>query len=171
MAGTLTVKPGETVTVVGIPAEAPLPPYIPGPVDPGYSPPWAQVRPPVDPGYSPPWAQVPPGGQGGGPVDPGYSPPWAQVRPPVDPGYSPPWAQVPEPGGPRPSHPSAMPGDPWWGQDLRPTHPIVIPPTEPPPTQPPPSDSGNWVWAWSPQAGRWVWVKVPGEGEAGPKVA
>ena len=51
-----------------------------GPVDPGYSPPWAQVRPPVDPGYSPPWAQVPdkpplpPG-----PVDPDYSPPWAQV--------------------------------------------------------------------------------------------
>ena len=26
-----------------------------GPVDPGYSPPWAQI--PVDPGYSPPWAQ------------------------------------------------------------------------------------------------------------------
>ena len=119
MAGTLTVKPGETVTVVGIPADVPLPPYIPGPADPG---------------------------------------------------YSPPWAQVPDPAGPRPSHPIALPGDPWWGQDLRPTHPIVIPPTEPPPTQPPPSDSGNWVWAWSPQAGRWVWVKVPGEGEAGPKV-
>ena len=103
MAGSILVKPGETITVVGIPADAPLPPYIPGP---------------VDPGYSPPWAQVPPGGQGGGPVDPGYSPPWAhrygrRVRAgrwypgwggslpggggfpgqggPVDPGY-PPWA-------------------------------------------------------------------------------
>jgi hypothetical protein len=81
MAGTITVRPGESLTVVGIPADAPLPPYIPGPVDPGYSPPWAQI---------PPGGSVPPG-----PVDPGYSPPWATVRPPVDPGYSPPWAQVP----------------------------------------------------------------------------
>lgn len=137
--GIITVRPGETVTVVGVAASAPILP--PGPVDPGYSPPWAQIRPPVDPGYSPPWAQVPPGGQGGGPVDPGYSPPWAQVRPPVDPGYSPPWAQVP-----------------------------VEPPTEPPPVKPP-TDAGHWVWAWSPQLGRYVWVKVPGEGEAGPKTA
>jgi hypothetical protein len=30
-----------------------------GPVDPGYSPPWATPTPPTDPGYSPPWAQVP----------------------------------------------------------------------------------------------------------------
>jgi hypothetical protein len=39
-----------------------IPIFLPpggGPVDPGYSPPWAQVKPPVDPGYSPPWAQVP----------------------------------------------------------------------------------------------------------------
>jgi len=48
---------------------------------------------PVDPGYSPPWAQVPPGGQGGGPVDPGYSPPWAQV-----PGTQPP-PNLPAGGG------------------------------------------------------------------------
>ena len=151
MSGSILVKPGQTITVIGIPADAPLPPYVPGP---------------VDPGYSPPWAQVPPGGQGGGPVDPGYSPPWAQVPPqrpiagwpivpgwggslpggggfpgqggPVDPGYSPPWAQIP-----------------------------VEPPIEPPPVKPP--EDGNWVWAWSPQLGRWVWVKVPGEGEAGPK--
>ncbi len=118
MAGTITVKPGETLQVIGVPADTQLPPYIPGPVDPGYSPPWAQVPPqrpiagwpvvpgwggslpggggfpgqggPVDPGYSPPWATP-----GPGPIDPGYSPPWAQVRPPVDPGYSPPWAQIP----------------------------------------------------------------------------
>ena len=75
MAGTITVKPGQTVNIVGIPADAPLPPYIPGPVDPGYSPPWAQV----------------------------------------------------------------------------------------------PDDTGNWVWGYSPQQKRWVWVRVPGEGEAGPK--
>jgi hypothetical protein len=145
----ITVRPGETVTVLGVPAN--LPPV--GPVDPGYSPPWAQVggpRPshpialpgdpwwggggPVDPGYSPPWATPRP------PVDPGYSPPWAQVRPPVDPGYSPPWAQIP-----------------------------IEPPTEPPPVQPPTGDSGKWTWAWDPRQGRWVWVRVPGEGEAGPK--
>jgi hypothetical protein len=72
MAGAIFVKPGETVTVVGVPATAPVPPYVPGP---------------VDPGYSPPWAQVPPGGQGGGPVDPGYFPPGVGgpgSRPPVD---------------------------------------------------------------------------------------
>jgi hypothetical protein len=125
----IMVRPGQTITVVGVPAETP--PNLP--VDPGYSPPWAQVpEPPVDPGY-------------GIDVGGGYRPP------------------------PRPTHPIARPGDPWWGQDLKPTHPIVIPPTEPPPVEPPPSDSGNWVWAWSPQLGRWVWVKVPGEGEAGPR--
>ena len=119
MSGTITVKPGETVTVVGI---------------------------------------------AGGPSGP------------VDPGYSPPWAQVPDPNAPRPSHPIALPGDPWWGGG-GPVDPgysppwaqvPVEPPTQPPPIKPP-TDSGNWVWAWSPQLGRWVWVKVPGEGEAGPK--
>jgi hypothetical protein len=134
MAGTLTVKPGETVTVVGIPADAPLPPYIPGPVDPGYSPPWAQL-----PGVPGP----------GGPVDPGYSPPWAQVRPPVDPGYSPPWAQVPD-------KPPLPPGP-------------VDPGYSPPWAQIEGEDKGKWCWAYSPQTKRWMWVRVPGEGEAGPK--
>jgi hypothetical protein len=171
MAGTITVKPGETLQVVGVPADTVLPPYIPGPADPGYSPPWAQVPPqrpvagwPVVPG----WGGSLPGGGGfpgqGGPVDPGYSPPWAQVPPGT------------MPGGPRPSHPIALPGDPWWGGG-GPVDPgysppwaqvPIEPPTEPPPVTPP-TDSGNWVWAWSPQLNRWVWVKVPGEGEAGPK--
>lgn len=141
--GIITVRPGETVTVVGVAATAPIIP--PGPVDPGYSPPWAQL-----PGVPGP----------GGPVDPGYSPPWATPAPP------------------RPTHPIALPGDPWWGGG-GPVDPgysppwaqvPVEPPTEPPPVKPP-SDAGKWVWAWSPQLGRWVWVKVPGEGEAGPKVA
>jgi hypothetical protein len=114
----VNVRPGETVTVIGLPA------FIPG-----------------------------------------LHPEHPITYPPVDPGYGIPETGVP----PRPSHPIALPGDPWWGQDLKPTHPIVIPPTDPPPVQPPPSDSGHWVWAWSPQAGRWVWVKVPGPGEAGPK--
>ena len=131
--GTITVKPGETLQIVGVPADTQLPPYIPGP---------------VDPGFSPPWAQVPPGGQGGGPVDPGYSPPWAQVRPPVDPGYSPPWAQVP--------------GKP-------PLPPGPVDPGYSPPWATVPDDTGNWVWGYSPQQKRWVWVRVPGEGEAGPK--
>jgi hypothetical protein len=34
MAGTILVKPGETVTVLGVPADANLPPYIWGPSDP-----------------------------------------------------------------------------------------------------------------------------------------
>jgi hypothetical protein len=90
------------------------------------------------------------------------------------------------PPGARPSHPIALPGDPWWPAPPvdpnapRPTHPISLPgdpwwgtspPTEPPPVQPPSMDSGDMVWAWSPQLNRWVWVKVPGEGEAGPKTA
>lgn len=87
-----------------------------------------------------PWWPKPPAG----PVDPGYSPPWAIVgepKPPVDPGYSPPWATLP-----------------------------IEPPTEPPPVEPPPPQSpGHWVWAYCPQLGRWIWVRVPGEGEAGPK--
>ncbi len=74
--------------------------------------------------------------------------------------------------------------------DLKPTHPIVLPPeggTPPPevwpPLEPPPAPDntlpatppaaagagGNWVWAWSPQLDRWVWVRIPGAGEAGPK--
>jgi hypothetical protein len=148
MAGSILVKPGETITVVGIPADAPLPPYIPGP---------------VDPGYSPPWAQIPPGGQGGGPVDPGYSPPWAQV-PPQRPIAG--WPVVPGWGGSLPGG-GGFPGQ---GGPVDPGYGIPVdPPTEPPPVKPP--ENGNWVWAWSPQAGRWVWVKVPGEGEAGPKTA
>jgi len=118
----------------------------------------------------PGWGQGP--GSGQNPVDPGYSPPWAQVRPPVDPGYSPPWAQVPGGGTPppnwnpiHPSHPITNPSPPY--VDIGPP---VEPPITPPPVLPPQADDGNWVWAWSPQLGRWVWVKVPGEGEAGPKV-
>lgn len=75
---------------------------------------------PVDPGYSPPWARP-----GGGPVDPG----WSGGIAPVDPGYSPPWARPG--GGPvdpgygidagfRPTHPIYNPAYP--------SHPIVIPP-------------------------------------------
>ena len=49
--------------------------------------------------------------------------------------------------GARPSHPIALPGDPWWGQDLRPEHPIVIPPEgEVPPD--PPSGTGNMNCRW-----------------------
>lgn len=101
-----------------------------GPVDPGYSPPWAQV--PVDPGYSPPWAQAP--------VDPGYSPPWA--RPPV-----PPLVPTQPPGTATPLPPPA--GSAGW-----PVQPIVPPPyivvnypgvgpmvvTPPTPTPPVPPD-------------------------------
>jgi hypothetical protein len=149
----VTVRPGETVMVVGLPAVDPNAPRPTHPIMLPGMPGWGIGQPPLtptDPGYGidinaprPTHPIALPGDPwwgGGGPVDPGYSPPWAQVKPPVDPGYSPPWAQVP-----------------------------VVPPTEPPPVNPPAADSGHWVWAWSPQLGRWVWVKVPDPGEAAPK--
>jgi hypothetical protein len=159
---------------------------------------------PVDPGYSPPWAQVPPGGQGGGPVDPGYSPPWARPKPPVagwpgglpggggfpgqggpvDPGYSPPWArpQPPRPDNslpPFPSHPIYIPPEGsqpplgiWGPTDPRPgyglpgpqphpEHPIVLPPDLPPET--PEGGKIEWKTAWTPQTG-WIVIGIPAEG-------
>jgi hypothetical protein len=125
--------------------------------DPGYGKP---VGPgPIDPGYSPPWAQVPPGGQGGGPVDPGYSPPWAQPRPPVDPGYSPPWAQVP-PGGGQGSGPvdpgysppwAQVPGKPIAPPNLPEGGGVIVPIPEgatppPPPEGTPPDHTPYVVW-------------------------
>ena len=68
---------------------------------------------------------IPPPGPGG-PVDPGYGKPtppdviWGGRPPPGGGSWVP-----PQPGDPHPSHPIALPGDPWW-------------PTDPPPTIPPP---------------------------------
>lgn len=45
--------------------------------------------------------------------------------------------------------PNLAPGDPWWGQDLHPEHPIVLPPEGPPPDLPPnpPADpTAKWVY-------------------------
>ena len=117
----------------GGPPEPPL--GIWGPTDPrpthpiaGY--PWPQPPGgggPVDPGYSPPWAQAPGGGPGG-PVDPGYSPPWARPGPPLG---------IWGPTDPRPSHPIYIPIQPpldFWGpNDPRPTPPIYIPVQPQPP--------------------------------------
>jgi hypothetical protein len=150
------VDPGYSPPWAQVPGGGPSRPPT-GPVDPGYSPPWA--RPPVDPGYSPPWARPrPPGQGGGGPVDPGYSPPWA--RPgggPVDPGYSPPWAQVPDHPPPiffPPPGPIDPGYSPPWAQ---------VP--ELPPTVPPATGGGEpipvvWKTAWTPATG-WIVVGVP----------
>lgn len=71
---------------------------------------------------------MPPGFWGGG-MGPGVKP------------------QPPFPSTGVPTHPIALPGDPWWGQDLRPEHPIVIPPEgEVPPD--PPSGTGNLDCRW-----------------------
>jgi len=72
----------------------PMPPQ--GPVDPGYSPPWAQVpdQPPGQPGvpihpiwgppgFNPPGPGMPPG-IGGGPIIPDLPPPIDQPPPPAD---------------------------------------------------------------------------------------
>jgi hypothetical protein len=99
----------------GSPPDRPHPgPTPPGPVDPGWSPPWAQVPDPDRPHPSHPI------------VLPG-DPSWGTGLPPrpVDPGYSPPWAQVPEPGLP----PSPGPG----------VNAVVIPMPLPPEGTPPPT--------------------------------
>jgi hypothetical protein len=157
----VTVRPGETITVVGLDADpnAPRPEHpimLPG--MPGFGT-IGGVHPSHPIWYPQPGPGNPPGSQ-----------------PPVYPSH-PIWYPQPGPGNPPgsqppvyPSHPISLPGDPWWG-DPKPTHPIYlpVPPIEPPPTEPPATDAGHWAWAWSPQLQRYVWVKVPGAGEAGPK--
>jgi hypothetical protein len=113
-----------------------------GPVDPGYSPPWARPQPPVDPGYSPPWAQVPGGG--------------GQPQPPLG---------IWGPGDPRPTLPIAgwNPGTGTWptppgggsGTPPRPGFPVQIPaPIEDP------NGGGTWHWAFVPGKG-WGYAMVP----------
>ena len=66
------VKVGQSLSVVGVPADAPVPPIVVAPPVAGW---------PIVPG----WGGSLPGGGGfpgqGGPVDPGYSPPWATPGP------------------------------------------------------------------------------------------
>jgi hypothetical protein len=138
---------------------------------PGPQPPWPSRPPigPVDPGYSPPWAQVPGGGGGGGPVDPGYSPPWAQVPPggPPRPGHDLPlfpshWPVVP-PGGAWPS-PPGQPPRPGHDLPLFPTNLPVVPPggswPKPPEGTPDPFPDWDVKTAWSASTG-WIVVLVP----------
>lgn len=83
----------------------------------------------------------PPGSGGpGAPVDPG----WGYPERPVDPGYGIPGPPYPgrPPSDAHPSHPIALPGDPWWPPDA-PQPPQLPPPGSPPvilpgttPTQP-----------------------------------
>lgn len=103
---------------------------------------------PVDPGYSPPWARP-----GGGPVDPGYSPPWARPGKPVYPDQGLPGNQpYPDQGlpgnQPRPDH----------GLPPFPSHPIFIGPEVPAP-EPPPALKWHAVWT-GPEHG-WVTVAIP----------
>jgi hypothetical protein len=100
----------------GLPGPQPGWPRPPtGPVDPGYSPPWATPRPP-----QPGWPTVPgwpggslPGGAGGWP-HPDNTLPGSQPRP--DHGLP-----------PFPSHPIYIPITPPPESGLEPTHPIYIP--------------------------------------------
>lgn len=81
----------------------------------------------------------------------------------------------PDPNAPRPSHPIALPGDPWWGSDLHPEHPIVIPkpPVEIPPIPDPlppdgmvknPPATGGWGYN-----AKFGWGYFPGPTQPGPK--
>lgn len=121
----ITLKAGETLSVVAVPAD-PLGTW--GPNDPRPTNPIA--------GWNPGTGNFPGEGGGGG-------------QPPLG---------IWGPGDPRPTLPIAGwdPGTGTW-------------PDHPPPVKPPEQGEGNWTWAWSPQQGRWMWVRLPGEGEAGPK--
>jgi hypothetical protein len=89
-------------------------------------------------------------GVGGGPI----IPPGGPGRPPGT-GI---WPNPPEGQAPLPSHPIALPGDPWWGGDLRPAHPIVLPPDCPPGMKPPePPNPGDPTTPVPPPAGSGGW--------------
>lgn len=84
-----------------------------------------------------------------GPTDPRPTPPISGI--PGLPGYEPPVGSSPG----VPTHPIALPGDPWWGQDLHPEHPIVIPPPgEVPPDAPPGTGDMNCRWGYQ-EVGGW----------------
>jgi hypothetical protein len=126
--------PGQPQPPLGIWGPPQMPPgFWGGGMGPGVKPqPPFPGQGPVDPGYSPPWAQVPPGGgQGGGPVDPGYSPPWAQVPP----GQG--------PGGGRPPGPPNLPEG---GGVVIPIPPDSTAPIPPPPEGTPPENKPYVVW-------------------------
>jgi hypothetical protein len=162
MANIIMVRPGETVSIVGVPAEVPpIDPNAPRPTHPIMlpgMPGWGVGQPPtspVDPGYG---------------VDVGSGP----VRP-----SHPIWYPTPGPGQPPGSHPPTEIGGGPILPSVPPTpeHPWVPPsgPVDPgyfPPgvVAPPnaPDGGGNWCWAWLPGVG-WRWVRIPGSGEAGPK--
>lgn len=73
-------------------------------------------------------------------------------------------AETPPSSPGTPTHPIALPGDPWWGQDLHPAHPIVLPdppvnpPTDPTEPKPPPPGGG---WGWHPEYG-WGYFPMGG---------
>ena len=103
---------------------------------------------PVDPGYSPPWARP-----GGGPVDPGYSPPWARPGKPVYPDQGLPGSQpYPDQGlpgsQPRPDH--SLPPFP--------SHPIYVGPPVPAPEPEPPL---KWHAVWTGPTSGWITVGIP----------
>ena len=168
---------------------------------------------PVDPGYSPPWAQVPGGGGGQppgiwGPTDPrptnpiagwdpgsGTFPPGRPPGVPTHPVYNPPYPDNSLPGqqpgiwgptDPRPTPPIYIPpagAEPplgiWGPTDPRPglgpvapqphpEHPIVLPPDLPPTT--PEGGRIEWKTAWTPVTG-WIVVGIPQEPHPVPSAA
>jgi hypothetical protein len=157
-----------------------------GPVDPGYSPPWARPRPPGSGNYP---DQGLPGGQpypdqglpGGQPYPdqglPGSQPrpdqglPGQQPRPdqglppfPSHPIYIPPAGGQPPLGIWGPTDPRPGYGLP--GEQPKPSHPIVLPPDLPPVIPPEgstPERPIDWKVAWTPTTG-WIVVGIPAEG-------
>lgn len=77
---------------------------------------------------------------GGGPIVPPDQPPdGGNGKPPID-------------TGAHPSHPIALPGDPWWPQ------PPINPPDPPTEGKPPPPEGG---WGWHPEYG-WGYFPMGG---------
>ena len=147
-------------------------PRPPGPVDPGYSPPWARPQPPYPDNTLP----RPPGV----PTHPIYNPAYPDntlPQPPLGiwgggnvPMPSPP-IYIPPEGSPPPlgiwGPPDMPPG--FWGGGMGPgvkpppvpTHPIVLPPDLPEET--PEGGKIDWKTAWTPTTG-WIVIGIPAEG-------
>lgn len=116
-----TIEPAGYPQFPDLMVVTPLQGFMPGSAPerphPEPTPPIVQPPGPVDPGYSPPWAQVPE------PPDPNAPHPSHPIMLPGMPG----WGQGGPGWNPVPSHPIMLPGMPGWPTD---PPPVMVPPPD-----------------------------------------